>query len=316
MVVVVRKPVDKPPDLMHHGIRGQKWGEKNGPPYPLDYQSHSSAEKKENPKLSIDGNPDTGKKRKGLNKETLAKIGKAALITAGVVAVGAVAYSVLESGKFDEILGGGRGFVEKAVSNTHGPLRAIPDEFREKAAEYGFKIKEELTEKTEAAFNSVCSRTNPSSNKSNCIAAAGTGVLERMGLDVVAKSFGNKSISPDTLKKVFVGLKYDNVISEAKSPLDAIEKAVNKLNVDMPEGSFGVLYGNSRIKDVSGHAILWEKLDGKIILGETQDGYKYDDVQEFYDNVGKNFNKDSVAFARADNCKVDFSQIWRIAKAL
>ena len=121
MVVVVRKPVDKPLDLMHHGIRGQKWGEKNGPPYPLDYQSHSSAEKKENPKLSIDGNPDTGKKRKGLNKETLAKIGKAALITAGVVAVGAVAYSALESGKFDEILGGGREFVADMIDNAKIP---------------------------------------------------------------------------------------------------------------------------------------------------------------------------------------------------
>lgn len=33
-------------ELYHHGIQGQKWGRKNGPPYPLDYGDHSAAEKK------------------------------------------------------------------------------------------------------------------------------------------------------------------------------------------------------------------------------------------------------------------------------
>lgn len=33
--------------LMHHGIQGQKWGVRNGPPYPLDASQKSSAEKKE-----------------------------------------------------------------------------------------------------------------------------------------------------------------------------------------------------------------------------------------------------------------------------
>lgn len=32
--------------IAHHGILGQKWGKKNGPPYPLAAGSHSSSEKK------------------------------------------------------------------------------------------------------------------------------------------------------------------------------------------------------------------------------------------------------------------------------
>lgn len=32
--------------LMHHGIKGQKWGKRNGPPYPLDSSQKSSSEKR------------------------------------------------------------------------------------------------------------------------------------------------------------------------------------------------------------------------------------------------------------------------------
>lgn len=31
--------------LKHHGIKGQKWGDKNGPPYPLNSKDHSASEK-------------------------------------------------------------------------------------------------------------------------------------------------------------------------------------------------------------------------------------------------------------------------------
>ena len=31
--------------ISHHGILGQKWGKKNGPPYPLSSNQHSMAEK-------------------------------------------------------------------------------------------------------------------------------------------------------------------------------------------------------------------------------------------------------------------------------
>lgn len=40
--------------IEHHGILKQKWGVRHGPPYPLDYDDHSRAEKKANAKSSID----------------------------------------------------------------------------------------------------------------------------------------------------------------------------------------------------------------------------------------------------------------------
>ena len=39
--------IDYDSELYHHGIKGQKWGDKNGPPYPLGASDHSSSEIKE-----------------------------------------------------------------------------------------------------------------------------------------------------------------------------------------------------------------------------------------------------------------------------
>ena len=44
--------------LAHHGIKGQKWGVKNGPPYPLGYNDHNTAEKRANPKGKLDNYAD------------------------------------------------------------------------------------------------------------------------------------------------------------------------------------------------------------------------------------------------------------------
>lgn len=40
--------------LVHHGILGQKWGKKNGPPYPLDYKDLSKEERAEAKRSAIE----------------------------------------------------------------------------------------------------------------------------------------------------------------------------------------------------------------------------------------------------------------------
>lgn len=41
-------------ELYHHGIDGQKWGVRNGPPYPLPYSAHTTIEKRKNSKTLLD----------------------------------------------------------------------------------------------------------------------------------------------------------------------------------------------------------------------------------------------------------------------
>ena len=88
--------------LKHHGILGQKWGKVNGPPYPLGSDQHSTLEKKDNWRKSLNGANNKKiyerhrsverKKERRLNAEQKEKIKKAAIIGAAVVGTALVAY--------------------------------------------------------------------------------------------------------------------------------------------------------------------------------------------------------------------------------
>lgn len=79
-------------ELYHHGIKGQKWGKRNGPPYPLDASDHSAAEKKaNNGRYSQGVKQDRGKKkREPMSDEKKRKIKKALAIGAGVAGAAAL----------------------------------------------------------------------------------------------------------------------------------------------------------------------------------------------------------------------------------
>lgn len=50
--------------LAHHGIKGQSWGDRNGPPYPLDRKAHSAKEKKAGWMKSLKDKAEAKKKKK------------------------------------------------------------------------------------------------------------------------------------------------------------------------------------------------------------------------------------------------------------
>lgn len=57
-------------DIKHHGILGQKWGKRNGPPYPLDGSDHSASENKAGWRKSLSNSSGNGIKGKRGNRKS------------------------------------------------------------------------------------------------------------------------------------------------------------------------------------------------------------------------------------------------------
>ena len=55
-------------ELYHHGILGQRWGKKNGPPYPLGASDHSASEKKAGWRKSLNSDPEFQEKKARLSQ--------------------------------------------------------------------------------------------------------------------------------------------------------------------------------------------------------------------------------------------------------
>lgn len=56
-------------DIQHHGILGQKWGKRQGPPYPLGSSDHSTSEKKAGWKKSLDSGSSRAERKQAKKEE-------------------------------------------------------------------------------------------------------------------------------------------------------------------------------------------------------------------------------------------------------
>lgn len=154
--------------LAHHGIKGQQWGKRNGPPYPLDEEDHS-------PKEQV--------QKKGLSDGAKRAIKIGAGIAAGaLVAYGA--YKLHQSGAFADI---GRKKAKEIVDIGSSSPKGDAN-----VSVLADKLKSSLkaspiTESTEERLNNV----NPlrgAARRNSCVQTAIANSLERLtGLGLVCK---------------------------------------------------------------------------------------------------------------------------------
>lgn len=111
--------------LSHHGIRGMKWGKRNGPPYPLDPSDHSAAEKKANNGRYSQGVKQDRSGKKSMTDEERAekirKIKKGIAIGAGVAGAAALTAGAVYAAKHPEATKAAlRGVKDLAVNAASG----------------------------------------------------------------------------------------------------------------------------------------------------------------------------------------------------
>lgn len=213
--------------LYHHGILGQRWGRKNGPPYPLDASDHSKSEKIAGWRKSINKSSSGLSSKNRTNKDIQESSGhkihltkaqkKAIIIGAGVAAAGLVVYGAYKTGALDSI-----GVSSSKTTPSFPEFNNLKMDSKAMFDMYLDDLKSGIKEASNAAksakdnivnFSSESEKikykpgriqegiakslmeSNPYLNDSsgggrrNCTACSVTGILRQLGYNVTAKAF-------------------------------------------------------------------------------------------------------------------------------
>lgn len=306
--------------LAHHGILGQKWGKKNGPPYPLDASDHSASEKKAGWRKSLDKggkSEDNNKKKskeirapekKGLTdkQKTALKVGAALAVTA-LAAYGT--YKLNESGKLDSLIEKGRKLTGDALGKLGdkpvSSLGPAPAQKVQKAVETvgGFK---KLAQPE--SFADTLKKTNPllgqQRGENNCVLSAIAGFMRQAGYDVTAGSTpGQQPLNPASIvQECFKGAKVIDTASAVKfgrSQKDAAEMLIKRFG-ENAQGLCGVQWrGRDR-----GHTFSWKIVDGVVSFFDCQQGSS--DVSSYWRKMDPMAN---LTLARLDDAEIDLDAI-------
>lgn len=312
--------------LKHHGILGQKWGKKNGPPYPLDASDHSSSEKKAGWRKSLDKDSSTeDNKRKGLSdkQKKAIKIGATVAVTA-LAAYGT--YRLVKSGKLDKYIDIGKTKADSLLKKKAGDSKVGDikvDDLLNNAS----------TAKTNPSVNNIrmvhgvkklakpeslsdiIKNVNPNLGnndyRNNCSACGIASFLRSKGYDVTAKSTGGKQqILGGVIEECFKGVKVmdGSAVKFGRSRQDAAEMLVNKFG-NNASGVVSVQWKKelTRNGQGGGHIFNWEIKDGVVKFFDGQNNRDDSVVSSLYWRM-MNPN-DSLTIARLDNAEINFDAI-------
>ena len=315
----------KEPYLSHHGILGQKWGDRNGPPYPLGSGDHSAREKKagwieslrksnverksrilkkiHKDRDKIRSEKDNKSKESFVekHKDTINKIKKVVnsdeFKLAMKIAVAAVAtYAVYKVGKHC-LQEWGRNYLDQAYQDRAlGPFKSLSD------------IPKTSTDYFDEVFNKgkdfsvVTKNINHGTNldnisdaygrNQNCTMCSASIIMKLKGMDTSA-STTDHGFTSLTQGKWFENSNFETAkTSSAKSLYNKLLKQGDK--------NYGML--NVRWKFGGGHSIVYAIRDGKVhILDGQVNEVSAVGLDEFISYMSKCNVKDSE-FANLTNC--------------
>ena len=267
--------------LSHHGIKGQKWGVMNGPPYPLGASAKSYREKKaEKEQFHLSD-----------RQKAALKIGTAA------VAACLAGYALYKTGALDNFRSVGENEIERLLEIDVKP---------KPSGDFPTQLFNDIPGGKESLGESL--RTaNPlrgtPEGRNNCVFSAVAGFLRQYyGKDVVALSTGGEQqMLGGIVEECFKGATvFDgSAVKFGKSPDDAAEMLVKRFG----ENAAGVVSIQWK-RDVAfqgGHTFSWDITNGRVSFRDFQAGKDNSYVRQYWKFIDPN---DSMTLARLDKAEL------------
>ena len=239
-------------ELYHHGIKGQKWGVLNGPPYPLNASDKSASEKR------LSSNKKTNKVSKldnsikgwdDLDQDTQDAILQLSALTISALAAKLYYKAVTKAAKkkCDKKL-------EDLYSNRDiEKLEDIP------------KLKKKMS--TEENMKKVNPDYPDSGTTTNCMLCTTAMAMREKGYDVQAnKNFDNIGYFEENIDKLWSSEGSFKKIKTRKS------KNIIRTLEKESDGSYGNLTVTWKLG--GGHSVFWKKEGSEVVIYDTQSGEK------------------------------------------
>lgn len=239
-------------EIYHHGILRQRWGVRNGPPYPLDQDQKSQAEKRAG-------------WRKSLSDEQKATIKKVAIGTLAVAGIAASAYVISQHPEMLKYAKDGAATIANRFANK--PIKEITKSAGnfDKIIPECKKITSDYVKSSTEQRKQMLENLNKVHGEYNCKAGGLAYEAMRRGFDVTAKDIDTTAIEDTVfMKKCYKSFKgYDTIKGTS---IENCEKAILNMFKDGQRGNMIV----HNPKGTNSHAMAFEIINGKLTLIESR----------------------------------------------
>lgn len=241
-------------EMYHHGIKGQKWGKRNGPPYPLSDSDHSASEKKAGWKKSLNGDKEQSpKNRRGLTdkQKKWIKIGAAAAVTA--LAVGGAVY-MAKTGQFKNLSSIGEEAAKNIMANPY--LAAGEQKVTAKVGKVIGDIDRDMVRSINSQYRGTA---EGSANCTHCVLSyilnsvygRSTSALPSVNGQIIDEISGAVANGRDPI--IFKAI-FDNIVEH-----DFRINGLQKGGVPIKDAFKDVRPGSTGIVSIPGHVLNYEK---------------------------------------------------------